>query len=81
MATRATRTEVVVSVADGEPLGEVVARLEAAGLDVEQTLAELRIVTGSVEPSQARFLTTVRGVQAVEETRDVVIAPPDAPLQ
>jgi hypothetical protein len=81
VATSASRIDVVVSVADGEPLSEVVARLEAAGLEVEQTLADLRIVTGSVERSQAPFLTTVPGVQAVEEARDVVIAPPDAPLQ
>ena len=80
MATSASRTDVVVSVTDGEPLGEVVARLEAAGLEVEQTLPELRIVTGSVERSQAPFLTTVPGVEGVEEARGVAIAPPDAPL-
>jgi hypothetical protein len=77
------RRDVTVTVADSHTgeLDDVARRLALAGLDVEQVLGALGVVTGSVEASQLASLHAVPGVAAVEEQRSFQIAPPDADVQ
>ena len=70
-----------MSVAESEPLGEVVAALQRAGLEVGEALEELRVVSGSVKDSDLPGLETVPGVQAVERAQNVRLPAPEAPLQ
>ena len=55
--------------------------LRAAGLDVTEVLADIEIVTGSIEPSRLNDLARVSGVAAVEPSRDVQLPSPDEPVQ
>jgi hypothetical protein len=74
---------VSVSVADGsmDRFSEVVRRLKDAGLDVEQELEEIGVVTGSIDPEKVESLREIEGVSHVERSREVRIAPPDSDIQ
>jgi hypothetical protein len=74
---------VSVSVADGsmDRFPEVVRRLKDAGLDVEQELGEIGVVTGSIDPEKAESLRKIEGVSHVERSREFRIAPPDSDIQ
>jgi hypothetical protein len=72
-----------VTVDDGHlpAIDEVVARLRARGMDVEQVLEGLGVITGTA-PSGARdALTAVEGVVSVDEQLTHRLPPPDAPVQ
>ena len=75
--------EVVVTVeqAHHHRLSEVVRALHAAGLVDTQTLAAAGLVTGRATPRHLAALKAVAGVQAVEASETVQIAPPDAGVQ
>jgi hypothetical protein len=77
------RVEVKVSVDDAhlDRLPEVVERLRAAGMQVDQALGAIGVVTGSVEADQLRHLSQVDGALSIESSRDFQIGPPDAPVQ
>ncbi|XVS66383.1 hypothetical protein ACQPYE_10090 [Actinosynnema sp. CA-299493] len=70
--------KVVVSVADDSvaDLPAVVSALRDAGMVVEQVLAGLGVVTGSVAPGAGDLLGAVPGVAHVEVDRAVHL-PPD----
>lgn len=74
---------VSVSVADGslDRFSEVVRRLKDAGLDAEQELEEIGVVTGSIDPEKAESLREIEGVSGVERSRGFQIAPPDSDVQ
>lgn len=74
---------VSVSVADGSlgRFSEVVRRLEEAGLETEQELEEIGVVTGSISPEKAESLREIEGVSGVESSRGFQIAPPDSDIQ
>ena len=74
---------VSVSVADGSMnrFSEVVRRLKDAGLEVEQELEEIGVVTGSIDPEKAESLREIEGVSHVERSREYRIAPPDSDIQ
>jgi hypothetical protein len=74
---------VSVSVADGsmDRFSEVVRRLKEAGLDVEQELGEIGVVTGSIDPEKVESLREIEGVSHVEQSREFRIAPPDSDIQ
>jgi hypothetical protein len=74
---------VSVSVADGsvDRFSEVVSRLREAGLEIEQELEEIGVVTGSIDSEKAESLREVEGVSHVERSREFRIAPPDSDIQ
>ncbi len=74
---------VSVSVTDGsmDRFSEVVRRLKDAGLDVEQELEEIGVVTGSIDLEKAESLREIEGVSYVERSREFRIAPPDSDIQ
>lgn len=74
---------VSVSVAEGSMnrFSEVARRLKDAGLDVEQELEEIGVVTGSIDPQKAESLREIEGVAHVERSQEFRIAPPDSGIQ
>lgn len=74
---------VSVSVADGsiDRFSDVVSRLRDAGLEVEQELEEIGVVTGSIDSEKAESLREIEGVSHVERSREFRIAPPDSDIQ
>jgi hypothetical protein len=77
------RRQVTVTVADSHAgdLAELVARLALAGLEVEQVLAAVGVITGSVEESHLAAIAALPGVAAVEEQTSFQLPPPDADVQ
>lgn len=76
-------TDVSVTVDDGHlaALDGVVQGLRARGMQVDQVLDGLGIITGSVPPGTLGTLTGVAGVLSVDEQLTHRLAPPDAPVQ
>ena len=74
---------VVVSVADDhlDDLGTVVTDLRRAGLQVDDVLDAVGMVTGTVAGSSVEALESVPGVAEVELQRVNRVAPPDADIQ
>jgi hypothetical protein len=52
-----------------DKIEEVVADLQAAGMNVENIMPILGVITGSVESTQIDALSQVEGVNAVEVSR------------
>ncbi|MFP2924585.1 hypothetical protein ACLESO_05090 [Pyxidicoccus sp. 3LG] len=71
---------VLVEVTPPERMEDVVARLRAAGLDVEQVLEETGVVLGSAAPDRLPALRAVQGA-TVEAQRTFQLAPPDSDVQ
>ncbi len=76
-------TEVLVSVEDGhlERLSAVAEALRSAGMEVDEVMDDLGVVSGSIEPAKIERLAAVTGVASVERSREVRIPPPDSPVQ
>ncbi|WP_246632188.1 hypothetical protein [Pseudonocardia nigra] len=74
---------ITVSVGDDhvDHIDEVVERLRAAGMHVDQVLRPVGVITGSVETPAAEALGQLAGVVAVERQRTVRLPPPDAGVQ
>jgi hypothetical protein len=60
---------------------EVVKGVEDAGMEVEQKLEDLGVLTGSIDPEKVEPLRRVEGVSHVEESRRFQIPPPDSDVQ
>jgi hypothetical protein len=76
-----TRVTVTVGDEHRERLEGVVERLRAAGLEVEQVLGTLGIVTGSAPAEALDALRGVEGVASVDQQLTHRLPPPDAPVQ
>ena len=72
-----------VSVTDDylDRFSEVVQRAKRAGLQVEQQLEAVGVVSGTIDSEKLGDLDRVEGVAAVERSREVRIAPPDSKVQ
>ncbi len=70
-----------VSIDDLDGFSEVVQRCEEAGLKVEQQLEGVGVVSGWIDRDKLADLEQVKGVAAVEASREVRIAPPDSDIQ
>lgn len=77
------RRDVTVTVADSHAgdVDEVAERLRDAGMQVDQVLATLGVITGSVDSAQISVLEALPGVAAIEPQTGFQIAPPDADVQ
>jgi precorrin-6B methylase 2 len=77
------RRDVTVTVADSHRTDPdaVARRLELAGMQVEQILTVVGIITGSVAEEQIAALEAVEGVAAIERQTGFQLPPPDAEVQ
>ena len=85
MATPGTEEPraVTVTVADSHlgQIEEVAGRLRAAGMEVEQVLAAIGVITGTVPAAKLSAVADVVGVAGIEDQTKFQIAPPDAEVQ
>ncbi|WP_433558622.1 hypothetical protein ACQPWY_09155 [Pseudonocardia xinjiangensis] len=74
------QTPVTVTADDAhlDELDRLADRLRAAGMEVEQVLEPVGVITGSAPPGW-ESLADLDGVAAVEPGRTVRLPPPDAP--
>jgi hypothetical protein len=73
--------KVNVAIAKDHQFSEVVEQAQAAGLNVEQSLDGLRVVSGSIEVDKLEDLDRVPGVVAVDLERSFQLPPPASPVQ
>lgn len=76
--------QVSVSVDDAHVgrIDEVADRCRAAGMDVQQVLAPIGVITGSIDTGDLRTaLGAVPGVAAVEAQHTFRLPPPGSPIQ
>jgi hypothetical protein len=62
-------------------IGDVAAVLRANGMQVDQVLDRLGVISGSIPEDRQESLQAVAGVRSVEATHQYQIPPPDAPVQ
>ncbi len=60
---------------------EAVEHLKKAGLQVDQALQGVGVITGSIEQSKIASLQQLPSVASVEESRSFQLAPPDSEVQ
>jgi hypothetical protein len=60
---------------------EVVKRLQSAGLEVEQTLPSVGVISGLIDADRVNSLYQITGVQQIESERSYQLPPPDAEIQ
>lgn len=60
---------------------EVSQNLQSAGMNVEQLLDKLGIITGSCDSEKVESLSRVEGVSHVELSREYKLAPPESDVQ
>jgi hypothetical protein len=82
-ANRGIRHRVTVTVADSHAadIDELADRLRQAGMDVDDVLRAIGIITGSVPIEQLSSIEALPGVAAVEKQLTLGIAPPDADVR
>ena len=73
--------QITVTVAADVDAEVVAEQLRAAGMTVEQVLAAIGVITGTVAAEQRAALADVPGVLAVESEQTLRIPPPDSEIQ
>ena len=83
MASKGKKVQVLVSVAEEHraQMHQVAQRCREAGLEVDQTLGAVGVITGSIPQDKMSSLSGVQGVASVERGQDYQIAPPDSNVQ
>lgn len=83
MAGKENKVQVVVSVDDEHmpEVGEVAKRCRKAGLQVDQALEAVGMITGSIPEDKLDKLSGVKGVASVEREQTYQIPPPDSNIQ
>ncbi|MEQ3553797.1 hypothetical protein WIS52_25260 [Pseudonocardia nematodicida] len=77
----ASSERVLVSVADGHEIDDVVAACTSAGMRVEKVLRAVGVVVGTCDGDRTTALSEVTGVGSVEPDREVRLPPPDSDVQ
>jgi hypothetical protein len=62
-------------------VGDVAEALRAAGMQVDQVLDDIGMVTGSIDDDAEQSVRTVAGVPSVDRALGFQLPPPDAPIQ
>lgn len=77
------KVKVSISVDDAhiDQILEICEQLQSHGLEVEQTLPTLGVISGSIESDQVNRLHQVEGVQHIEAEQGYRLAPPESDLQ
>ena len=77
------KVKVSVSVDDAHvnQILKVAEGLQSVGMDVEQTLPNVGIISGSIASDQVNRLYQIEGVQHIEPEQGYQLAPPDSDVQ
>ena len=75
--------QITVSIDDAhlDRIYEVADRLKDSGMEVEQTMQIVGVVTGSIEAEKMSSLSSIEGVQNVEIEREYQLNPPESDIQ
>ena len=81
--TNMPKVKVSVSVDDAHvnQILKVAEGLQSVGMDVEQTLPSVGVISGSIASDQVNRLYQIEGVQHIETERSYQLAPPDSDVQ
>ncbi len=74
---------ITVTVHDDQlaPIDELADRLRQAGMQVDQVLHPVGVITGSVPAAQRSAIDGMPGVAAIEDERSFQLPPPDVDIQ
>lgn len=77
------KIKISVSVDDAHinQIVEIAQSLKSAGMDIEQTLSSVGVISGSIEVDQLNSLNQIKGVEHIASERKYQIAPPDSDIQ
>jgi hypothetical protein len=77
------KVNLTVSIADQElpHFREVVAHIKRLGLEVDQELESVGVVTGAIDQEKIQAVKKLKGVAHVEESRKFQIPPPESDVQ
>jgi hypothetical protein len=64
-----------------EAIGAVADALRSQGMEVEQVMGNLGIISGVVAEGAREALRGVEGVMSVDEAQGFQLAPPESPIQ
>ena len=83
MKTTTSRVDVVISVDSGSlsRIEDVAEELRTSGLSVKKIMPAIGTITGSVEETRMGKLRSVRGIVAVEVSREYRVPPPQSNIQ
>ncbi len=59
----------------------VAQKLRTGGMNVEQILHSIGVISGSIDSSLTNTLSQIEGVKSVEQERTYQLAPPDSDIQ
>jgi hypothetical protein len=78
-----TTIKVLISVRDDyqERLPEVAQKLQAAGMQVDQWLVELGVITGSIAAERVSALSQIEGIADIERDETYQLNPPESDVQ
>ncbi|GAA4426051.1 hypothetical protein ACFQV2_16015 [Actinokineospora soli] len=79
--TPTERVLVVLADSGMARLPEVVAGLEAAGMEIDEVLDSVGVITGAVPAAAVTALTAVDGVEGIEPVTTFQIPDPDSDVQ
>jgi hypothetical protein len=78
-----SKVKVSISIDDAHinRISEIAKSLESMGMDVEQTLPSIGVISGLLSSEQVSRLDKIEGVQHVETEHSYQLAPPDSDIQ
>jgi hypothetical protein len=78
-----SRVKVSVCIQDDhiDQIGQVSDSLRSSGMDIEQTMPNIGIISGSIEAQKVDQLHKIAGVDTVELEQSYQLPPPNSPLQ
>ena len=81
--SRPSRQTVRISVDDAhlDRVSDVVKKLKDSGVDVDGVMEKLGTVTGSVDATKLKSLSSIPGVAHVEKSSTYQLPPPDSDVQ
>ncbi len=78
-----SKIKLLVSIQDEyqDRLPEVAQKLQAAGMQIDQWLREIGVITGAISSEKMSSLSQIEGVANIEFSEEYQIAPPDSDIQ
>ena len=81
--TEMSEVKISVSVDDTHlsQIQQVSQQLQSSGMNVEQTLSSIGVISGSISNDRLNSLKQIKGVKNIEPQENYQLAPPDSDVQ
>lgn len=78
-----SEVKISVSVDDAHlsQISQISQQLQSSGMNIEQTLSTIGIVSGSIQADKLNSLYQIEGVKDVESQQSFQLAPPNSDIQ